>query len=240
MASRQLFFSAIILLVLVTGCARPLFVTHLSSRGVALTKKKGQFLPSHKFINRFMCFDEKCLNKAAWAKKQRKQRFEGYKDGGTTPKVYPRETPPKDTAIIAQTENVISKPEQKVASNPILPLPKADSVIVLNEVFFEVNSFKLKSSLLPKLDSLASFLRKSMRYEVTVSGHTDNTGSESHNLKLSENRAESVARYLADQGIDIARIIFNGFGSSRPVDTNDTREGRGKNRRVEIAIHERR
>jgi outer membrane protein OmpA-like peptidoglycan-associated protein len=229
-----------LLLILLAGCTRPLFVTHLSARGVALTKKKGQFMPSHKFINRLMCFDEKCLNKAAWAKKQRKQRFKGYKDGGKTPASKPKAFVTEDSVLIARKE---SKPIQHEAikkQDQIMspPLLKTDSVIVLNEVFFEVNSFKLKPSLYPKLDSLVIFMHKSLRHEVTISGHTDNTGTESHNLRLSDHRAESVARYLADKGIDIARITFNGYGSARPVASNDTTEGRGKNRRVEVIIHE--
>jgi outer membrane protein OmpA-like peptidoglycan-associated protein len=222
--------------MILSSCARPLFVTHLTSRGVALTKRKGQFMPSHKFINRFVCVDEKCLNKAAWAKKQRKQRFKGYKDGGKTPKSYPKEILSEDSVVIAKKEETTILPmEQEIAASPAL---KADSVIVLNEVFFEVNSFKLKSAIFPKLDSLVSFMRKNPNHDVMISGHTDNTGSESHNLRLSEHRAESVARYLADKGIDIARTTFNGFGSSKPVAPNDTEEGRSKNRRVEITIHE--
>ncbi|HEY5825207.1 MAG TPA: OmpA family protein [Cyclobacteriaceae bacterium] len=231
------FLFGIILIVILSSCARPLFVTHLTARGVALTKKKGQFMPSHKFINRFMCFDEKCLNKAAWEKKQRKQRFKGYKDGGKPPVSQPKEVIPQDTVLIAKKDEKMTTPGQMQEEITTSPL-KRDSVIVLNEVFFEINSFKLKPAIFPKLDSLVSFMRKNPSHDVMISGHTDNTGKESHNLRLSEYRAESVARYLADQGIDIARTTFNGFGSSKPIATNDTKEGRGKNRRVEIVIHE--
>lgn len=195
-------------------------------------------MPSHTFINRFVCVDEKCLNKVAWAKKQRKQRFKGYKDEGKTPKSYPKEVVTEDSVLMAKQNETIVKPtQQEIVASPVL---KTDSLIVLNEVFFEVNSFRLKPAIFPKLDSLISFMRRSPNHDVLISGHTDNTGSESHNLRLSEHRAESVARYLADNGIDIARTTFAGFGSNRPVTPNDTEEGRSKNRRVEIVIHDRR
>ena len=234
--SIPIFLFGIVLIVIPGSCTGPLFVTHLTARGVALTKKKGQFMPDHKFINRFMCFDDKCLNKAAWIKKQRRDQFKGYKDGGKTPKSRSKEIIQEDTVLIAKKEEkIVLVAQQEMEASPAL---KADSVIVLNEVFFEVSSFKLKPAILPKLDSLVSFMRRSPNYDVMISGHTDNTGRESHNLRLSELRSESVARYLADQGIDIARTTFNGFGSSKPVDSNDTKEGRSKNRRVEITIHE--
>jgi len=184
-----------------------------------------------------MCFDEKCLNKAAWVKKQHKQRFKGFKDGGKTPVSKPKPVVPIDSTLIAKKK--VSKPVINTEAQLVsIDAPAADSVLVLDDVSFAVNSYQLKAPLIPILDALVSFLKENPSREVSISGHTDNTGHESHNLRLSEHRAEAVARYLADKGIDIARITFNGFGSSRPITSNDTPENRSRNRRVEIILHD--
>jgi outer membrane protein OmpA-like peptidoglycan-associated protein len=71
---------------------------------------------------------------------------------------------------------------------------------------------------------------------VDVYGHTDSTGSEQHNFDLSQRRAISVANYLGSQGVDSRRFAVTGFGETRPIASNDTKEGRAKNRRVEIQL----
>jgi len=67
-----------------------------------------------------------------------------------------------------------------------------------------------------------------------VEGHTDSIGSEAYNLRLSERRANAVADYMESQGISSSRITTKGWGKSKPVADNRTKEGRAKNRRVEI------
>ena len=76
--------------------------------------------------------------------------------------------------------------------------------------------------------------------EIIISGHTDDTGTEKHNLQLSEHRARAVAEYLLDKGIDPNRIQHTGYGSAKPVMNNDTATGRLKNRRVEMLIRSKR
>jgi len=71
-----------------------------------------------------------------------------------------------------------------------------------------------------------------------VEGHTDATGSDEYNQQLSERRAASVRDFLAQQGVGMNRMVAVGYGASRPVADNQTREGRAKNRRVEIVIGE--
>jgi outer membrane protein OmpA-like peptidoglycan-associated protein len=121
---------------------------------------------------------------------------------------------------------------------PLSPLPilKADSLITLNEFLFEVNSFKLKPEHFAELDLVSEFLVTHPTLEVSISGHTDNTGNEHHNLNLSLRRAEQVAQYLIDKGVMYEKIIFEGLGSTRPIAGNETNEGKSKNRRVEILI----
>lgn len=116
------------------------------------------------------------------------------------------------------------------------PILKADSLITLNEFLFEIDSYKLKVEQLEELDSIAKFLKSHQTLEVNISGHTDNTGSERHNISLSTRRAEVVAEYLIDKGAVYDRVTYRGYGSSRPIDNNDTERGRRKNRRVEILI----
>jgi len=134
---------------------------------------------------------------------------------------------PKDTTHITKTKKVIA---------PIAPILKADSLVTLGEFLFETDSYKLRLEHFSELDLLSKFLRAHPTLEVNVSGHTDNTGSENHNLNLSTLRAEIVSEYLVSKGVPYKKVIYEGFGSSRPVAGNDTPEGRGKNRRVEILI----
>jgi outer membrane protein OmpA-like peptidoglycan-associated protein len=197
--------------------------------------KKPFGYPSHKWYSRIICFDDKCRSKAEWVKKQRSHKFKGFKDGGKLPTPPPRKSQPPDTAIM-----IASQPTQPVKVEPVkVESPKADSLIVLNEVQFAVNSYKLRPQLYPTLDSIASFLQKNPSTKIEISGHTDSTGKEEQNLKLSENRADAVAEYIVDKGIATSRVSFNGYGSSRPIATNDTEQGRRRNRRVEILIHNR-
>ena len=77
-------------------------------------------------------------------------------------------------------------------------------------------------------------LRDNPDLRVTVEGHTDSVGSAAYNQKLSERRAQAVKRYLVRQGIDPSRITTEGYGKSRPIASNETEEGRAKNRRADI------
>jgi len=135
----------------------------------------------------------------------------------------------KDTARIAKTKPL------PVVETPVL---KADSLITLNELLFETDSYKLKDVHYAQLDSLSKFLLAHPALEVSVAGHTDNTGNERHNVTLSTRRAEVVAQYLINKGVADEKVFFEGFGSSRPIRGNETREDRGKNRRVEILIRD--
>lgn len=109
-------------------------------------------------------------------------------------------------------------------------------VVRLNNVFFDFDKYDLKSESFPELDRVVKLLNDYPNIEIELSGHTDNIGSDEYNLKLSENRANAVAEYLYSKGIAKNRVIAIGFGKTKPVDTNDTEEGRQKNRRVEFKI----
>jgi len=112
----------------------------------------------------------------------------------------------------------------------------SDAMIALNNIFFDFNKAVLKSESFPELNRIVTLMKEKNTMTVEISGHTDATGPEGYNLLLSEQRAKSVSKYLSDKGIDSGRISTTFFGETKPVETNDTKEGRKKNRRVEFKI----
>jgi outer membrane protein OmpA-like peptidoglycan-associated protein len=120
------------------------------------------------------------------------------------------------------------------------PSPKADSLIILSaELLFETNKSTLRTEHFAMLSTIVDYLFLHPERSVKISGHTDNTGSEEHNLVLSKRRADVVAEYLVNNGIDINRVETFGLGNTKPLVANITDEGRKKNRRVELLIHDR-
>ena len=103
-------------------------------------------------------------------------------------------------------------------------------------VTFDVGSYSLKPEFRATLDSVAQNLVQNPSSLIDVYGHTDSTGSDAYNQTLSENRARTVANYLASKGVSAARVRSQGFGESMPIADNATEDGRRRNRRVEIKI----
>lgn len=103
-------------------------------------------------------------------------------------------------------------------------------------ILFDTDSSVLKPQSKQLLDDVARVLTDYPDTNVLVKGHTDNTGSESHNQSLSERRAHAVHNYLVTQGVTVARLNSMGFGESMPVADNGTNYGRSQNRRVELQI----
>ncbi|MBL7875619.1 MAG: OmpA family protein [Cyclobacteriaceae bacterium] len=102
---------------------------------------------------------------------------------------------------------------------------------------FDVNSTSLSEETRVNLDKLSSTIIKYDDTSVLIEGHTDNTGSDSYNLDLSERRARSVFHYLTERGVQNSRVTTKGYGETQPIATNDTDADRRKNRRVEVAIY---
>ena len=103
-------------------------------------------------------------------------------------------------------------------------------------VTFDVGSYSLRPEFRATLDKVAESLVQYPNSLIDVYGHTDSTGSDAFNQTLSENRARTVLNYLVSRGVPAARVRSQGFGETMPVASNDTAEGRQKNRRVEIKI----
>jgi outer membrane protein OmpA-like peptidoglycan-associated protein len=103
-------------------------------------------------------------------------------------------------------------------------------------ILFDVDSDKLRPEAAENLNNLAKVLNKYSDTEVMVQGHTDSTGSDDHNMKLSRQRASSVGHLLVGDGVKGGRITESGMGEQHPVADNGTSAGRQANRRVEVAI----
>lgn len=104
------------------------------------------------------------------------------------------------------------------------------------EASFDYNQATIKPSFRTSLDNLGAVIQKYNRTTVLVVGHTDSTGSDAYNQKLSEQRAEAVANYLARNGVSGSRITTEGRGETEPRADNATADGRQLNRRVEIIL----
>lgn len=118
---------------------------------------------------------------------------------------------------------------------PLQPI-KLGETVVLKNIFFDTDKYDLKPASFIELEKLVHLLRSNPSLKIEISGHTDIIGSEEHNLDLSGNRAKAVFDYLVSQGISPERMTFAGYGFSRPIDSNDTDEGRANNRRTEFRI----
>ena len=129
-------------------------------------------------------------------------------------------------------------PPPEPVGPPTLETAKAGDTIVLEGVNFETASAKLTANARTILNGVAQKLIAKPELKFEIGGHTDSRGSDGYNQKLSERRAQSVMQYLGKQGVDPARLSAVGYGEGHPVDTNDTDEGREKNRRVEVKVLE--
>jgi len=111
-------------------------------------------------------------------------------------------------------------------------------IVNLPDILFDVNESTLKPEAKLVIAKLAGILLIMQDLNLRVEGHTDATGPYDYNLRLSEARARSVVQFLAEQGIALQRMVSEGYGPDRPIASNDTNEGRSRNRRVELVIAE--
>lgn len=109
-------------------------------------------------------------------------------------------------------------------------------VNIPSAISFDTNSYAIKPSFAPVLDQVAQTLTQHPELIAQVIGHTDSTGSPAYNQTLSQNRAQSVAGYLAQHGVAPERLAAEGRGQTQPIADNSTELGRSQNRRVEIYL----
>ncbi|MDR0737710.1 MAG: OmpA family protein [Prevotellaceae bacterium] len=110
--------------------------------------------------------------------------------------------------------------------------------MVFNNITFETNSAELNAESFAELNRLVKFMNDNPAIRIEIAAHTDDVGSNEHNLRLSNKRAASVVNFLTENAISKERLQTKGYGESQPVVPNDSAENRAKNRRVEIRIIE--
>ena len=127
-------------------------------------------------------------------------------------------------------------PAKPMAKPAAKPKPVAEKVTLAADVLFDFDKAILKNEGKNKLDDLATKV-KAINLEVVIAiGHTDSIGSDAYNQKLSVRRAESVKAYMVSKGVEPNRVYTEGKGEKQPVASNKTKDGRAKNRRVEIEV----
>jgi OOP family OmpA-OmpF porin len=132
---------------------------------------------------------------------------------------------------------ILDQQEQLVPEFSI-PTAKTNTNYVLLNIQFQLDSYKLIPPSFEELDALATYLHTNLKYKIQLFGHTDDQGADNYNLKLSENRAATVASYLVQAGIDKSRIEKFGFGERQPLMASTSDQARATNRRVEIRFIE--
>ena len=126
--------------------------------------------------------------------------------------------------------------ESKVPGAKVERVGEGIVVEFSDKVLFAVNKSDLSGTAETNLEKLAAVLKQYPDTDIEIQGHTDNTGADDYNMKLSERRAGAVATSLRAKGIAPGRVATKGFGKTAPVATNDTEAGRAQNRRVDFLI----
>jgi len=111
-----------------------------------------------------------------------------------------------------------------------------DARIVLHDINFEFDSSRLTAASKSELDKIAGGLKGQPSMGLTIEGHTDATGSDAYNMKLSKDRASAARAYLISQGVEGSRLEAVGYGETKPIASNSTKDGRAENRRVEFSV----
>jgi OmpA-OmpF porin, OOP family len=138
-----------------------------------------------------------------------------------------------NTSDSVQVDNADLTP---VIKNIFLTPIEVGLTVRLKNIYFDFDKTTLKSESFVELDKVVDFLKQNASVSIEIAGHTDSKGSDTYNENLSQGRSQSVVDYLVSQGIDASRLQAHGYGESKPIDSNDTDEGRANNRRVEFTV----
>lgn len=123
-----------------------------------------------------------------------------------------------------------------VIKNLFLAPIEVGLTVRLKNIYFDTDKTILKPQSFVELDKVVNFLKSNPSVAIEISGHTDSQGTDAYNENLSQGRSQAVVDYLIGQGIDTSRLEAHGYGESKPIDTNNTEEGRANNRRVEFTV----
>lgn len=124
----------------------------------------------------------------------------------------------------------------EIVKDVALKKVEVGSVIVLRNIFFDFDKATIRPESANELDRLIKLLNENPTIKIELGSHTDSKGSDDYNMKLSDSRSQSVVSYLISKGIASDRLTSKGYGETKPIDTNDTDEGRQNNRRTEFKI----
>jgi outer membrane protein OmpA-like peptidoglycan-associated protein len=152
---------------------------------------------------------------------------------------FPTEYHNSDFSDVNMTESYTSP--SKDPNNPKYPKAKNGEYkrsFILNNINFATGKWDLKPSSYESLNELLKMLTDNPKMKIEIAGHTDDVGKDDANMTLSQKRAESIVNYLVEHGINEDRLIGIGYGETIPIATNDTPEGRQKNRRSEVRVIE--
>lgn len=215
----------------------PLMVSHLAGANKERLKRANKN-SRHSIFSKILCFRKLCRIQSGHSASLRSISFKKFKK-----KV--AKNAKKGLYKRTQSDSTYKRKPSVREVMPVVsdtvppPVIEADSLIVLGaEVLFETDKSTLRSEHFATLNSIVDYLILHPRRSAKISGHTDNTGSEGYNLTLSKRRADVVAEYLVKNGVDINRVQTFGLGSAKPLVANTTNDGRKKNRRVELLIHD--
>jgi outer membrane protein OmpA-like peptidoglycan-associated protein len=221
----------------------PLMVSHLAGENKARLKRANKNT-RHSIFGKILCFRKLCRIQSGHSASLHAISFKKFKKkvARNSKKGEYKNIRIDSTRKVKRVVPEVIPIKIDTVSTPLVvsaPIVKADSLIVLGaELLFETNKSTLRSEHFTALNSIVDYLLSHSQRSVEISGHTDNTGRETHNLSLSKQRADVVAEYLVSNGVDINRVTTSGLGSSKPIAPNTTEEGRKKNRRVELLIHD--
>ena len=136
--------------------------------------------------------------------------------------------------LVAEAVDTVEEKESEPQATEAVPT--VGETLTLREIYFQYDKTILLQQSYNELQRLLRLLEANPKMRIEIGGHTDSKGSVEYNQRLSEGRAKAVADYLIEHGINAKRLEFKGYGKSRPIDDNDSEEGRARNRRVEIRV----
>ena len=213
----------IIAILLFSSCSRPLLISHIGK------KKEQRITNNHGFMSPVICWKEQCRDRRSWTS-NRGVKFKGFDDAGAPPKVMiassgnSRPAKPQSQPAAAEEPETIQQEVSESVGDSSPPVASNDEAgenmthfdpnktYRFESLVFDTGKSSIKDESKEELDELSYFLLMNRDYNITITGHTDNTGNEHHNLRLSKDRANQVARYLTLKGIDVFRITSEGNG----------------------------
>ncbi len=133
---------------------------------------------------------------------------------------------------VVQLQNFVQTIE-KISADDIYKAIEKEGVATLY-INFDTGKSRIKLTSYDIINEVAKMMKNNPNLRISIEGHTDNTGNAMDNMRLSESRAQAVLLALRDEDVDVSRLQSKGFGQTKPIETNTTKEGKAKNRRVEL------